>query len=46
MVERGGAEPDEHLTGPRNGVGHLLDDHDLRAPLVVDARGEHGTILA
>ena len=46
MVERGSAEPDEHLPGPRDGVGHLLDLHDLGAAVLVDAGGEHGTIFA
>ena len=39
-------DPHEHLSGGRNGIGHLLDAEDLRAAVLVDARREHGTIVA
>ena len=46
VVERCGMDPDEHLAGGRNGIRHLLDAKHLRAAVLVDARREHGTIVA
>ena len=46
MVERGGPKADEHLAGTGDGVGSLLDAYDLRAAVLVDPGGAHGTILS
>ncbi len=46
VVERGGFQPDEHLARACHGVGRLLDAEDLGSTVLVDACGEHGTILA
>ena len=39
-------DPDEHLTGGRDGIRHLLDTQHLRTAVLVDTRRKHGTIVA
>ena len=46
VVERRGPEADEHLSRAGDRIGDLLDAEDLRAAVLVDPGGEHGTILA
>ena len=47
MVERGGAQPDEHLARPGLGVGDVLVAQHLRAAVLVDPNRLHaGTISA
>src|SRR6187200_155169 len=46
VVERRGPEADEHLARAGNRIRDFLDPDDLRATVLVDPGGEHGTILA
>ncbi len=46
VVERRSTEADKHLSRAGNRVGSLFDPDHLRAPILVDPGGEHGTILA
>ena len=46
VVEGRRLEADEHLACAGHRIGHLLDPDHLRAAILVDARGKHGTILA
>ena len=44
MVERGGAQLNEHLAVARLGIGSILVDEHARIPVDVDAYRFHGTI--
>ena len=44
MVERARAQPDEHLAGPRLGVGSVLVPQDVGASVLVDSYGFQGTM--
>jgi hypothetical protein len=46
VVERRGTEADEHLSRAGNRIRDVLDPDDVRAAVLVDPGGEHGTILA
>jgi hypothetical protein len=46
VVERRGPKADEHLARAGDRVRDLLDPDHLRAAVLVDPGGEHGTILA
>ncbi len=46
VVERRGMDPDEHLAGAGLGVGRVLVPQHLRATVLVNPDGLHGTILS
>src|SRR5581483_8086346 len=41
VVQRGGAQADEHLARPRDGVGRLLEHEHLGAAVLVDPNRTH-----
>jgi hypothetical protein len=46
VVERRGPDADEHLSRAGHRIRDFLDPDDVRAAVLVDPGGEHGTILA